>query len=146
MTVLDTQAIVAALLGEPAAAEVRDIIGARGSMPMVSAMSLAEAMDILVRVNGNRADAARERLAWLITAGLEVVPVDEDIGSLAGAIRSRHWSRDRRPVSIVDCAVLATGMLKQEPIATADAALIGAARAEGHPVVILRDSRGGRAG
>jgi hypothetical protein len=35
-------------------------------------------------------------------------------------------------------------MLHREPIATADAALIGAARAEGHPVVILPDSSGRR--
>jgi PIN domain nuclease of toxin-antitoxin system len=78
----------------------------------------------------------------LCAAGLEVVPVDAEIGRLAGTLRSRHWDRDRRPVSIVDCTVLATGMIAQEPVATADAALIGAARAEGHPVVVLLDSQG----
>jgi hypothetical protein len=47
-------------------------------------------------------------------------------------------------VSIVDCTVLAAGMVAQEPIATGDAALIGAARAEGHPAIVLLDSRGRR--
>jgi predicted nucleic acid-binding protein len=73
-----------------------------------------------------------------------VVPVDEEIGRLAGILRSRHWSRDRRPVSLADCVVLATGIVHQEPIATADAALIAAARAEGHPVIPLPDSQGRR--
>jgi hypothetical protein len=47
-------------------------------------------------------------------------------------------------VSLADCAVLATGIVHREPIATADAALIGAARDEGHPVVVLPDSQGRR--
>ena len=37
---------------------------------------------------------------------------------------------------------LATAMISREPLATADAALIGAARAKGHPVIILPDSLG----
>jgi hypothetical protein len=46
---------------------------------------------------------------------------------------------------MADCVVLATGTLRHEPIATADAALIGAARAEGHPVVVLPDAKSNQA-
>ena len=105
---------------------------------------VAEVIDVLVRRMGNRVEHVLETIDTLTAAGVEVVPVDEEIGRMACILRSRHWNRDRRPVSIVDCTVLATGMVAQEPIATGDAALIGAARAEGHPVIALPDSRGRR--
>jgi PIN domain nuclease of toxin-antitoxin system len=142
VTVLDTQAIVAALIAEPAMSEVSRILHDRDSIPMVSAITVAETMDVLVRGRHQRVEACDAQLQLLYAGGLEVVPVDEEIGRLAGLLRARHWNGDRRPVSMVDCTVLATGMIAQEPIATADAALIGAARAEGHPVVVLPDSHG----
>jgi PIN domain nuclease of toxin-antitoxin system len=142
VTVLDSQAIVAGLIGEPAMTEVERLLRDRESIPMVSALTVAEVMDVLVRARGHRVDLCDEQMRLLYAGGLEVVAVDEEIGRLAGVLRARHWSRDRRPVSIADCAVLATGMVAREPIATADAALIATARAEGHPVVVLPDSQG----
>ena len=142
MTVLDTQAIVAALTAEPAMTEVSRILHDRDSIPMVSAVSVAETMDVLVRGRHQRVEACDAQLQLLYSGGLEVVPVDEEIGRLAGLLRARHWNRDGRPVSLADCVTLATAMVVREPIATADAALIGAARAEGHPVVVLLDSQG----
>lgn len=142
MTVLDSQAVIALLRDEPAADEVEAILRGRGGIAVISAVALAEVFDVLVRAARRRVDEVSLLLDTLLAAGLDVVPVDEEIGRLAGILRSRHWNRDRRPVSIVDCTVLATGMTAQEPIATSDAALIGAARAEGHPVVVLPDSKG----
>lgn len=142
MTVLDSQAIVAGLTAEPAMGEVAAILRDRDSIPMVSSVSLGEIVDVLVRTRGHRVERCDTQLQLLFAGGLEVVPVDASIGRLGGVLRSRHWDRDRRPVSMVDCIVLATGMVEREPIATADAALIAAARAEGHPVIILPDSRG----
>jgi PIN domain nuclease of toxin-antitoxin system len=144
VTVLDTQAVVAGLTGEPAIRDVETILRERGAVPMISAITLAETMDVLVRTRGMRVEAAARSVDLLLAGGLEVVPVDEDIGRLAGVLRARHWRRDTRPVSLADCAVLATAMIQREPLATADASLIGAARAEGHPVVVLPDSRGRR--
>jgi PIN domain nuclease of toxin-antitoxin system len=145
VTVLDTQAVVAGLTGEPAIREVEAILRERGSVPMISAITLAETMDVLVRTRGLRVETAARSVDLLLAGGLEVVPVDEEIAWLAGVLRARHWRRDSRPVSLADCAVLATGMIRHEPVATADASLIGAARAEGHPVVVLPDSQGRRA-
>jgi PIN domain nuclease of toxin-antitoxin system len=142
VTVLDSQAMIALLRDEPAADEVDAILRGRDGIASVSAMALAEVVDVLVRTGRRRVDEVSMLVDTMFAAGLEVVPVDEEIGRLAGILRSRHWNRDRRPVSIVDCTVLATGMVAHEPIATADAALIGAARAEGHPVVVLPDSQG----
>ena len=144
MTVYDAQAVIALLVGEPAGPEVAAMMRDRESIQVVSALSVAEVLDLLVRRMGNRVEAADERVGWLIAGGLEVVVVDEETGRLAGILRARHWDRDRRPVSLADCVVLATGMTRHEPVATADSALRAAARAEGHPVVALPDSRGGR--
>lgn len=142
MTVLDSQAVIALLRDEPAADEVEAILRGREGIAFISAVALAEVFDVLVRAARRRVDEVSLLVDTLLAAGLDVVPVDAEIGRLAGILRSRHWDRDRRSVSIVDCTVLATGMIAQEPIATADAALIGAARAEGHPVVVLLDSQG----
>jgi PIN domain nuclease of toxin-antitoxin system len=145
VTVLDAQAIVAGLTAEPAMSEVARILHDRESIPMVSAVTVGETMDVLVRVRHHRVEHCDAQLQLLYSGGLEVVPVDEEIGRLAGLLRARHWNRDSRPVSLADCTALATAILNQEAIATADAALIGAARAEGHPVIVLPDSEGRRA-
>ena len=108
----------------------------------ISAITIAEVIDGGVRRNGQRVDAMDDRISALLAGGLEVVLVDEDISRLAGALRARHWDAKRRPVSMADCIVLATGIRVQEPIATSDGPLIAAARSEGHPVVALPDSRG----
>lgn len=142
MTVLDTQALVALLAAEPAAAEVEAILRGRDGIATVSAITIAEVIDVLVRTRSQRVDASDDYISGFIAGGLEVVPVDEAIGRLAGALRARHWDPKRRPVSMADCVVLATGMLVGESIATADQSLIAAARAEGHPVIALLDSRG----
>ena len=142
MTVLDSQAVLAFLTHEPAAPEVARILRDRAAIPSLPATALAEVVDILVRRMGNRVEHVLETIDTLLASDVDLVPVDEEIGRLAGILRSRHWNLTRRPVSIVDCTVLATGMIAHEPIATGDAALIGAARAEGHPVVVLLDSQG----
>ena len=43
---------------------------------------------------------------------------------------------------MADCIVLATGIITREAIATTDSSLVAAARAEGHPVIVLPDSQG----
>jgi predicted nucleic acid-binding protein len=142
MTVVDTQGIVVLLGGEPAAAEVEAILRGRDGIATISAITIAEVVDVGVRYRSHRLDAVTSQVSALLAGGLEVVPVDEDVARLAGALRSRHWETKRRPVSMTDCLVLATAMTVQEPLATADRPLIAAARAEGHPVVALLDSRG----
>jgi predicted nucleic acid-binding protein len=146
MTVLDTQAVIALMANEPAADEVESILRGREGIVSISAITIAEIMDVGVRKRGQRVDAMGDRVSALLAAGLVVVPVDEEVGRLAGTLRARHWDRDRRPVSLADCAVLATGMLSGEPIASSDAGLLAAARDEGHPVVPLADSQGRRPG
>jgi PIN domain nuclease of toxin-antitoxin system len=142
VTVLDSQAIIAGLRGEPAMDQVAGLLRGGDGIPMVSPLTLGEIVDVLVRTSGVRVDTVDARVRLLLAGGLEVVPVDAEVGRLAGLLRARHWDRDRRAVSLADCVVLATGMVHREPVATADAALIAAARSEGHPVIPLPDSQG----
>lgn len=142
MTILDAQAVIALLRDEPAADEVEAFLRGRDDIASVPATALGEVFDVVVRVGGRRVEEVSLLVDTLVASGLEVVPVDEEIGRLAGILRARHRDRARRPVSLADCIVLATGIVHQEPIASADAALIAAARSEGHPVVVLPDSRG----
>lgn len=137
MTVLDAQAIIAALRGEPAMARVGELLHGSDGPPMLPAVGLAEVTDVLVRTGPSRVEACDEAIDLLRAGGLEIVPVDDRIGRLAGILRSRHWDRDTRPVSMADCVALATAMVASVPLATADAALIAAADDEGHPVIAL---------
>jgi len=70
---------------------------------------------------------------------VDVLPVDEAIGRLAGALRARHYERDRRPLSLGDCLALATAKVLERPLATADPPLLDVAVAERVKVIPLPD-------
>jgi PIN domain nuclease of toxin-antitoxin system len=112
--------------------------------PRISALNLAEVLDILVRHQGWPAGEVEEKLRWLTLGGLEIVAVDERAGLSAGRLHAAHYHRVRRPLSLADCVGLATALALGERLATSDPALIAAARDETCPVVILLDARGQR--
>ncbi len=125
---LDAFALIALLAEEPAAAEVEAILR-RGEGAM-SAINLAEALDVLQRVQG----VSRERLdaivAPLLRESIELLPVDEQMARDAADIRARRYHRTQAPLSLADCVLLAaTGA--SDVLATADAPLIAAADLEG---------------
>jgi predicted nucleic acid-binding protein len=144
LSVLDAQAVIAALTGESAAREVESLLRADEDPPSISAVNVAELIDVLVRGKGRGFDEVVERLAWLEVAGLEVIPVDGPIAQRAGDLRARHYDRATRPVSLADCVALATAITAHDRLATSDPALAATARAEGCLVIPLPDSRGKR--
>lgn len=146
MTVLDAQAVVALLLGEPAADEVAALVRDTGHPASISAVNVAEVVDVLVRVMGRTHEEVIEKLDWLSAGGLIVMPVDESIGRIAGRIHARRYHRRDRPLSMADCVALATAITHREPIATSDPPLAATAIAEGCDVVPLPDSQGRRPG
>ncbi len=83
-------------------------------------------------------------LILLESGGLEIAVIDVDIGISAGDLHARHYDRKTSPLSMADCAALATAIALGEPLATSDPHLAAAARAEGVTVVSLRDSTGRR--
>jgi len=142
MSVLDAVALIGLLLDEPSADAVTELLRGSAGMPMASGLTIAELADVLVRRGRLRVDEVSQSIDLLAGGGLEIVPVDAEVGFLAGVLRSRHWNPRSRPVSMADCVALATAMTAREPLATADAALLATARAEGHPVIPLPDSQG----
>lgn len=141
MTVLDAQAIVALLIAEPAAPEVRDLLR---ESPSISAMNWSEVVDNLVRTKGRTYDEVAQRLDLLLVGGLRVIALDEPIGRASGRLRAAHYHRRERPISHADCVALATAQALAEPLATSDPALAAVSVAAGVTVVPLPDSTGRR--
>lgn len=143
MTVLlDAFALIALLRDEPAADEVEKILR-RGEAAM-SAVNLAEALDVLQRVDS--VDRARlEALTRpLVSESLQLLVVDERTARDGADLRARRYHRTRAPLSLADCLLLAAARGADAVVATADRPLAGAARAEGLEVASLPDSRGRR--
>lgn len=136
--------MVAALIGEPAANEVEALLRDPSDRAAVTAVNLAETLDVLVRHQGWPPDEVEEKLRWLTIGGLAVVPVDEVIGLAAGRLHAEHYHRTRRPISLGDCIALAAAQVLETPLATSDPALIATAVETGCPVVALPDARGRR--
>lgn len=144
MTVLDAQAIVALLTGERAAQEVAGILRDPERSPSISAINLAEVVDVLVRIKGHSGDEVGEKLEWLAAGGLETIAVDEALGLAAGRLHAKHYDRSRRPLSMADCVALALALDRGEPLATADPALAATAVEEGAEIVGIPNSSGKR--
>ncbi len=85
-----------------------------------------------------------DALALLEAGGLQVIPVDGDIGIDAGQLHARFYDRRTSPLSMADCVALATARSFDDPLATSDPPLATAARAEGVEIVPLPDTQGRR--
>ena len=136
--------MIAALTGEPAAADVEAILRDQADRSVVSSIGIAEVVDVLVRHRGRPIAEVEERLFWLRVGGLDVMPVDEGIGLRAGSIHAHHYHRQRRPISMADCVTLATALSIGQRLGTADRALLATAVEEGCGVIALPDSQGHR--
>ena len=82
MVVLDSFAVIALLAGEPAAAEVRDLLGDA----QLTSTGVAEVIDRLVRVHGQSEDEVALDLAEL--GLLDGLSVDAADGLGAGLLRA----------------------------------------------------------
>lgn len=138
--VLDTYAVVAALIGEPARRDVEPHI----ATAIICTPNLAEVVDVCVRVHRNDESSVRERLDWLVAGGLEVVPLDFVLAIAAGSLRARRYRKRDCEISMGDCMAAALARSRRVPLATSDPHLAGAAWAEDIEVLALPDSRGRR--
>jgi uncharacterized protein with PIN domain len=139
---LDAFALIALLRDEPAADEVETILR-RGEAAM-SAVNLAEALDVLQRVDGIDRARLDTLTGPLIRESLALLAVDERTARDGADIRARRYHRTRAPLSLADCLLLAAARGAQAVVATADRPLASAARAEEIEVAALPDSRGRR--
>jgi ribonuclease VapC len=138
---LDAFALVALLRDEPAANEVETVLR-RGGAAM-SAINLAEALDVLQRVGGVSRERLEELTGPLVDEAIEVVAVTERTGRDAADVRARRYHRTRSPLSLADCVLLATALSARPdvPVVTTDPPLAAAARLEGLEVIALPDTR-----
>lgn len=127
-TLLDAYALVALLGAEPAGVEVERLLRA-GDCAMTT-INLAEAGDVLERLHNVPQAESRARIDPLIGSALDLVELDAGTAWLAAELRSRHYHRTLRPVSIADCVLVASAKRRGGAIATADRPLIDVARDE----------------
>lgn len=131
---LDAFALIALLADEPAAKDADAIL--RRGRAMVPAINLAEALDVLQRVEGISRERLDELVAPLLGESLSVLAIDEPLARAAADVRARRYHRARAPVSLADCVlVAATG--PSDELVTADGPLIAVARQEGLRVTEL---------
>lgn len=136
--VVDSQPIVALLLGEPAAADVEALLREGGTR--VSTVSLAEVLDVLTRRAGLPWDDVELVLAGLLAEALEPVAPDVHAAHRAADVRRRYFDRRTHRISLADCFVVATAR-PGDRVATGDRVLLDVARAEGLAVVDLEVGR-----
>lgn len=113
-------------------------------MATISALNLAEVIDVMARIFARTPADTRNAVALLEDGGLHIASVDAQIGIAAGELHARYYDRKASPLSMADCIALATAVRLREPLATSDPPLAAAARAEGVAIVALPDANGRR--
>ncbi len=131
---LDAFALIALLAEEPAADEVEALL--RRGEAAITAVNLAEALDVLQRVQGIPRERLEALTMPLVGERMTFISIDEQIARDAADIRARRYHRTRAPLSLADCILLAaTG--ESDALATADGPLIRVAEAENVQVKTL---------
>jgi predicted nucleic acid-binding protein len=133
---LDAYAIVAFLVGGPAAVQVRILLREGGAA--VATANLAEALDVSQRIHGLPVGRAMEVLEPLLDGTLSALPLDLPIARRAAEIRTTHYHRSTRPISLADAILVATAR-SADRLATADPDVLAVARAEALETISLRE-------
>lgn len=136
LIVLDASAVIAFLRDEPARAQVEELLRGRPA-PYISAVNVAEVVDVLVRVAHLAEEQVNDAIDLLLVGGLEVQPFWLPHARLAASIRAEHYDRRRSPISLGDSACLATARPLKATVATTDRALADTARDMGLETVVL---------
>lgn len=135
MILLDATALVAFLAEERAAGEVDSIL--RRGEAAIASVNLAETLDHMMRGRGHDADTIESKLLPLLATTLELIPIGEAEARRGASVRAEHYHRQRAPLSMADCLLIAAASLLQASIATSDELLAAVARREGIDVTRL---------
>jgi PIN domain nuclease of toxin-antitoxin system len=139
LTLLDANALIAVVCGEPAMERVLAILR-QGSAAMTTA-NIAEVYDKSSRRVGLSHARVAEVIEPLFEGPLTPIPVDVDLARRAGEVRSTHYHRKRRPISLADCVLLAAPGPGDE-VATSDADVLAVAAELGIETIELPPSLG----
>ncbi len=136
MTLLDAYALIAFLVGGPAAAPVRSLL--REGDAAITTTNLAETLDVCQRLYGLAVDGAMEVIEPLLAGPLATLPLDADVAVGAAAVRARHYHHTRRPISLADSVLIASALHGPGArLATADPDVLAVAREEDVATVVL---------
>ena len=135
MIVLDASCLVSLFRGEPGS---DDVAAAMIDQCIVNVFNRAEVIDHLTR-RGATSDVVA---AELDTLGINFEPLSIELADNAGRLRSQHYDRSRRPLSMADCVALATAMELGSALATSDVHLATTCVEVGCPVVQIANSKG----
>jgi PIN domain nuclease of toxin-antitoxin system len=142
LILLDSAALVALLVGEPAAGEVESIL--RRGNAAIASVNLAESFDVLVRVFGNELEAVEAVIVPLLATSLPVAAIGEAEARKGAEIRISHYYRQGSPLSLADCLLVGTAVVLDASIATSDGPVARVARVQGLEVIALTDPSGRR--
>lgn len=134
MTLLDAYALIAFMVGGPAAPAVRAVL--REGNAAVASANLAEALDVSQRLYRLPIPRAMEILEPLLEGPLRAVALDLEIARRAAEIRAGCYHRASRPLSLAD-AVLIASAKPGDRIATSDPHVLAVAREEEIDLLVL---------
>ena len=104
----------------------------------MNVLNRAEVIDQLTR-RGAASDVVG---AEIDTLGINFEPLSIELADQAAQLRSRHYHRTKRPLSMADCVALATAMASGSALATSDGPLAATCVEAGGSVVEIANSKG----
>jgi len=136
-TLLDANALVAVILEEPGMKQVLGLL--REGNAAMTGPNVAEVYDISVRREGLPASGVVEVVEPLFESAIEVLAVDAGLARRAAEIRSEHYHRAKRALSLADVILLAAAG-PEDRIATSDSAVLAVATVLGIEIIRLSPS------
>jgi predicted nucleic acid-binding protein len=124
---LDAYALIAFLVGGPAAAQVCTVLREGGAA--VATANVVEVLDVARRDYELPIERVMDTLDPLFEGILQAVPLDLVLARRAAELRSTHYHREARPISLAD-AILVASARRGDRIATADPDVLAVAAAE----------------
>lgn len=134
MTLLDAYALIAFLVGGPAAPQVRVIL--REGDTAVATANLIEVLDVAERVHGLPISRAMEALEPLLDGPVRAISLEFSGALRAAELRAKYYNRSSCPISLAD-AVLVASAKPGDRIATADPDVLAVASSESLATIAL---------
>jgi len=105
VTFLDACALIAVIHGEPAMNRVLAIL--REESAAMTATNLAEVFDVVARKRGTAHARIADVVEPLFEGAISLVPVDFGLARRAAEVRTDHYHRKQRALSLADATLLA---------------------------------------
>lgn len=137
-TLLDANALVAVILGEPAMEQVLGLL--REGDAAMPASNIVEVYDIATRREGLSSERVAEIVEPLFEGAIEPIDVDAGLARRAAEIRFKHYHRATRALSLADVILLAAAG-STDRIATSDSDVLVVAAELGIETVELPPGR-----